>query len=102
VRAESRLGLHEGQTISFASAVDPVSGEVVRVDATVTAAPAAKPASAPGRVDAHRRATMVLVRSHGETTVARRPYSIVLDAGDEEAADVFGGSMLPVQVRHEG
>lgn len=98
VKGKSRLSLHEGQTVSFVSTVDPVGGEVVRVDVTVTAAPAPKPASDPGG-DANLRARLVLVRRHGETTEARRPYSVVLDAGGEEEAEAeaFGGSMLPVQ-----
>ena len=35
VRGESRLVLREGETVPFASAVDPVTGEVVRVDVAV-------------------------------------------------------------------
>jgi hypothetical protein len=103
VRGESRLTVREGETLPFSSAVDPVTGEVVRVDVMVTAAPTAMPATAPsGGDNARLRARLVLLRRHGETTVARRPYSVVLDAGGDEAASVFGGSMLPVQVRHEG
>jgi Flp pilus assembly secretin CpaC len=100
VRGESRLTLREGETVPLASVVDPVTGEVVRVDVTVTAAPVSKPATSSGG-EARLRARLVLVRRQGETTVARRPYSLVVDAGGA-SADVFGGSMLPVQVRHEG
>ena len=102
VRGESQLTLREGETVPFTSVVDPVTGEVVRVDVTVTAAPVSKPATSPGGGDTRLRARLVLVRRQGETTLARRPYSLVLDAGGEEAANVFGGSMLPMQVRHEG
>jgi hypothetical protein len=104
VRAESRLSLHEGETVPFTSAVDPVSGEVVRVDVTVTAAPDSKPASPPPSGDTRLRARLLLVRRHGKTTVARRPYSVVLDAGGGELASgkAFGGSMFPVQTSVQG
>jgi hypothetical protein len=104
VKAKSRLSLREGQTVSFASAVDPVTGEVVRVDVTVTAAPDSRPASAPAGGDAPFRARLVLVRRQGNTTVARRPYSVVVEAGGDEAggSEVFGGSMLPVQTPVQG
>ena len=104
VKGRSRLSLHEGQTVAFVSTVDPVGGEVVRVDVTLTAAPAPEPASAPGGGDANLRARLVLVRRHGDTTEARRPYSVVLDAGGEEAAaaEAFGGSQLPVQTPVQG
>ncbi len=69
----------------FASAVDPVTGEVVRVDLTVTAAPVPKALPAAGRGEARLRARLVLVRRQGETKVARRPYSVVLQAAGEEA-----------------
>jgi len=101
VRGESRLTLREGETVPFASAVDTVTGEVVRVDVTVTPAPAPKAATAVARDEARLRARLVLVRRHGETKVARRPYSVVLAAG-EEAANVFSGSMLPVQANMQG
>jgi hypothetical protein len=107
VRGESRLVLSEGETVPFASAVDPVTGEVVRVDLTVAAAPTPKTAPAAGREEQRLRARLVLVRRQGETTIARRPYSVVLQtAADEttpeEGANVFGGSMLPVLVNMEG
>ncbi len=107
VRGESRLVLHEGETVPFASAVDPVTGEVVRVDLTVTAAPVPKAAPAAGHEEARLRARLVLVRRQGETKVARRPYSVVLqafgaDAAGKEAANVFSGSMLPVLVNVQG
>ena len=101
VRGESRLVLREGETVPFASAVDPVTGEMVRVDVMVTAAPAPKTAPAAGRGEGRLRARLVLVRRQGDTKVARRPYSVVLAAG-EEAANVFSGSMLPVQANMQG
>jgi hypothetical protein len=104
VKGKSRLSLREGQTLPFVGTVDPVSGEVVRVDVTVTAAPAPTPASAPGGTAANLRARLVLVRHHGATTAARRPYSVVLDTSGEETseAEAFGGSMLPVQTPVQG
>jgi hypothetical protein len=107
VRGESTLVLREGETVPFASAVDPVSGEVVRVDLTVTAAPVPKALPAAGRGEARLRARLVLVRRQGETKVARRPYSVVLqatgeDAAGKESADIFSGSMLPLLVKVQG
>jgi hypothetical protein len=99
VKGQSRLTLREGETVPFASAVDPVTGEVVRVDLTVTAAPAAKAAATADRDETRVRAQLVLVRRQGETRIARRPYAVVLQTGGEEGADVFSGSMLPLQVR---
>jgi hypothetical protein len=107
VRGESALVLREGETVPFASAVDPVTGEVVRVDLTVTAAPVPKALPAAGRGEARLRARLVLVRRQGETKVARRPYSVVLQAAGEEAAgkesaELFSGSMLPLLVKVQG
>jgi hypothetical protein len=99
VRGQSQVSLREGETVPFASAVDPVTGEVVRVDLTLTAAPAAKPAPAAEREEARLRAQLVLVRRQGETLIARRPYAVLLQTGAEEAANVYSGSQLPVQVR---
>jgi hypothetical protein len=107
VRGESTLVLREGETVPFASAVDPVTGEVVRVDVTVAAAPVPKALPAAGRGEARLRARLVLVRRQGETKVARRPYSVVLQAAGEEAAgkesaDLFSGSMIPLLVKVQG
>jgi hypothetical protein len=102
VRGESTVVLREGETVPFASAVDAVTGEVVRVDLTVTAAPVATAAPAAGREEARLRARLVLVRRQGDAKVARRPYSLVLEAGGEGAANVFSGSMLPAQVNIDG
>jgi hypothetical protein len=107
VRGESTLVLREGETVPFASAVDPVTGEVVRVDLTVTVAPVPKALPAAGRGEARLRARLVLVRRQGETKVARRPYSVVLQAAGEEAtgkeaANIFSGSMLPLLVKMQG
>jgi Flp pilus assembly secretin CpaC len=101
VRGESRLTLREGETAPFASAADAVTGELVRIDLTVSAAPAAKAGPPTGRENGGLRAQLVLVRRQGETKVARRPYSVVLAAG-EDAAEVFSGSMLPVQTMAQG
>jgi hypothetical protein len=102
VRGESTVVLREGETVPFASAVDSVTGEVVRVDIAISAAPAPTTAPAAGREEARLRARLVLVRRQGETKVARRPYSLVLQPGGEEAANVFSGSMLPLQVSVDG
>ena len=98
-KGQSQVTLREGETVPFASAVDPVTGEVVRVDLTVTAAPSAKLAPTAEREEARLRAQLVLVRRQGETRIARRPYAVLLQTGGEEAANVFSGSQLPVQVR---
>jgi hypothetical protein len=107
VRGESTLVVREGETVPFASAVDPVTGEVVRVDLTVTAAPVPKTLPVVERGEARLRARLVLVRRQGETKVARRPYSVVLQAAGEaaagkESADIFSGSMLPLLVKVQG
>ena len=102
VRGESKLTLREGETVPFASAVDPVTGEVVRIDLTVTAAPAAKGGSTAGSTDARLRALLVLTRRLGEKTTARRSYSVTLQAGGEGTSRVFSGSMLPVQTEIQG
>ncbi|HUL75624.1 MAG TPA: hypothetical protein VL691_00040 [Vicinamibacteria bacterium] len=102
VRGKSRLVLREGETVPFVSAVDPVTGEVVHVDVTVSAAPLPKAAAGAGSEGARLRAQVLLTRRQGERTVARRPYAIVLQASGEEAADVFSGSELPVQLAVQG
>jgi type II secretory pathway component HofQ len=101
LRGESRLTLREGETVPFASAVDPASGELVQVDVAISApvAPRAAPAAGVGE---RLRARVLLTRRQGEKTIARRPYSVVVDPGSDEAANVFGGSMLPVQVTAQG
>jgi hypothetical protein len=98
VKGESRLSLREGETLPLATAVDPVTGEVVRLElglAATAAAGAARTAS-PG---VPVRARLVLVRRQGSTMLVRRPYTLVLHPGGDEGAEVFSGSMLPVQVR---
>jgi hypothetical protein len=107
VKAQSRLRVREGETVSFARAVDPVTGEVVQVDVTATPAPDPKPATARAGGDSQLRARLLLVRRQGGTIVAQRPYSVVVDTvdtdGDEGApAEVFGGSQLPVQTTIQG
>jgi Flp pilus assembly secretin CpaC len=100
--------LSEGETLPFASAVDPVTGEVVKVVLTLSAAPVPKPAAAMSGAAGRLRAQLVLLRRQGQTTLARRPYSVLLqdnpDANDkpqqgQHAVEVFSGSMLPVQTR---
>jgi hypothetical protein len=102
VRGESKLAIREGETVPFASAVDPVTGEVVRIDVTVTAPPAANGGSTAGGAHVRLRALLVLTRRQGEKTIARRPYTVTLQAGGEDTSRVFGGSMLPVQTEIQG
>jgi len=99
VQAQARLTLREGETVPFASAVDPVTGEVVRIDLALVAAPVPKASAPAGSGDARLRARLVLVRRQGATTLARRPYSVTLEAGGKEGVKVFSGSMLPVQTK---
>jgi Flp pilus assembly secretin CpaC len=99
VKGESAVTLREGETVPFVSAVDPITGEVVRVDVTVHAAPA--PRAVPmGRTDEGRlRGRLVLVRRKGETQTVRRPYTVLLKLDGDEGSSVFSGSQLPVQVK---
>jgi hypothetical protein len=103
VKTRSDLVLREGESLALASAVDPVTGEVVRVDIALTAAPSPKAvapaAGAPGRL----RAQVVVTRRQGQTIRARRPYSVLqeVDEGQDDPvkgkSEVFSGSQLPVQ-----
>jgi ribosomal protein L18 len=102
VKGESKLVIRDGETVLFASAVDPVTGEVVRIDVAVDAAPAVKKASSAGSLDGRLRARFVLRRRQGDKAIANRPYSVLLQAGEEKEANVFGGAMLPLQVSHQG
>ena len=102
VKGESRIVLREGETVPFASAVDPVTGEVVRVDIAVDAAPGPPSASAAGSEDARLRVRFVLNRRHGERKVASRPYTVIVQAGEEKPANVFSGAMLPLEVSYQG
>ncbi|MGD8897219.1 MAG: hypothetical protein PVJ73_14390 [Acidobacteriota bacterium] len=99
VNGTSEVTLREGETVPFVTAVDPVTGEVVRVDLTLNVAPA--PQAAPTRRDddGHLRGRLVLVHRQGETTTARRPYTVVLTLNGEGSSRVFSGSQLPVQVK---
>lgn len=97
VKGESRLSLREGQTLPIATAVDPVTGELVRMDLGLTAA-AAAPAARGASGSVPLRARLLLVRRKGDATLARRPYSLVLQPAAEKA-EIFSGSMLPLQVR---
>jgi hypothetical protein len=97
VKAKARrLTVTEGQTVPFAKAVDILTGELVRVSLTVTPASAPKVAAAAARGGPSLRAQLVVARRQGEAQVARRPYSVTFDPGDE-AAEVFSGSQLSVQ-----
>ena len=100
VKARSVLTLREGESVPFANAVDPVTGEVVRVELTLAVAPPPKPAAAASAL-ARLSAQLVLTRRQGQTTLARRPYAVLLqDGGDgSDKIQVFSGSQLPVQTR---
>jgi hypothetical protein len=102
VRSESRLVLRDGEKAPFASAVDPVSGDVVRVEVALDLpAVARKPAAATS--PASMRARFLLTRRQGEKVIASRPYSVVLPDGDEaRAANVFSGVMLPLEAVANG
>ena len=99
VKTRSQVSLREGESVPFASAVDPVTGELVRVELSLVAEPPPKPAASAARgAEARLRAELVLTRRRGQTTLARRPYAVLLQAGGEKA-EVFSGSQLPVQTR---
>jgi hypothetical protein len=102
VQAQARLTLREGETVPFASAVDPVTGEVVRIDLALVAVPVPRASAPAGSEHARLRARLVLVRRQGATTLARRPYSVTFEAGGKEGVKVFSGSMLPVQTKAGG
>ncbi len=102
VRGESVVVLREGEMVPFASAVDPATGEVVRVDVAVEVSRPAKAVVAAGGNDARLRARFVLNRRRGEKTIASRPYSVVVQVGEEKAANVFSGAMLPLSVSYQG
>jgi hypothetical protein len=100
VKTRSGVTLGEGESVPFANAVDPVTGESVRVELTLAAAPPKPAAVAPG-VAGRLRAQLVLIRRQGQTTVARRPYSVLLPDGPDESEkiEVFSGSQVPLQTR---
>ena len=99
VKARSGLTLREGESVPLASAIDPVTGEVVRVELVLAAAPPPKAAPSTGSQQARLRAQLVLVRRQGQATLARRPYAVLLQATGDKAyeGEVFSGSQLPVQ-----
>jgi hypothetical protein len=102
VRSESRLVVRSGETAPFASAVDPVTGDVVRVEVALDAPAAArKPAAAAPA--ASMRVRFLLTRRQGEKVIASRPYSVVLPDGEEaRTASVFSGAMLPLEAVANG
>lgn len=101
VKGESRVLVRPGETVPLASAVDTVTGELVRVDVVVEPAPATAPAArlaANGKVVAH----LALRRRQGATLVASRPYSVVVPVDEGREANVFSGAMLPLEVTYQG
>jgi Flp pilus assembly secretin CpaC len=102
VKGRSVVILREGETVPFASAVDPVTGEVVRVELAIDVTSATKVVSATGDKESRLRARVVLHRRQGEKRIASRPYSVVVQAGEQDAANVFSGAMLPLESSYEG
>jgi hypothetical protein len=76
-----------------------VTGEIVRIDLALVAAPVTKAPAAAGSGDARLLAQLVFVRRQGPTILARRPYAVMLQAGGKDGVKVFSGSMLPVQTK---
>lgn len=98
VKGRSKVTLREGESAPFLSAIDPMTGEIVRVDLTVNAAP--EPPAAAGHGDNGRlQGRFVLVRRQGDEPIARRSYTVALELDGAEDSRVFSGSMLPVQVK---
>jgi hypothetical protein len=104
VKGESRMVVRAGETVPFASAVDTVTGEMVRVDLVVepVAALTPKASRAPAAPDARYVARFVLQRRKAGQVLASRPYFIALPASDDRPASVFSGAMLPLEVTHQG
>ena len=105
VKARSGFVLREGESVPFASATDPVTGEVVRVELSLAAAPPPRAAASAAASSGRQRAQLVVTRRQGQNMLARRPYSVLLQEGGEGEGDksdkveVFSGSQLPVQTR---
>ncbi len=98
LRGESKLVVSERQTVPFATAVDATTGEVVRVDVTLTADHEVKVAAAPSTADgAQVRVQFILSRRQGDRKIASRPYAVVLQADQETTGTIFSGSQLPVE-----
>jgi len=100
LRGESKITVREGETVTLATAADSVTGEVVRLDVVVGAAPVPRSAAKPAR-DGRIGVRLLFLRKQGERTVARRPYSVTLEPNGDKAS-VFSGSMLPVQTPVQG
>jgi hypothetical protein len=101
MKSESMVTLHEGDTVPLATAVDPGNGDILRTDLKLTAGPVSKATAAATGGEPRLRAGLAISRHQGDKTIARRPYSVVLQP-DGEMANTFSGSMLPVQVTYEG
>jgi hypothetical protein len=104
LKGESRLVVRAGETVPFASAVDTVTGEVVRVDLVVEPVAGAPPVAARGsdKPEARMVARFLLQRKQGGKVIASRPYSVALPAGEDRVSSVFSGAMLPLEVTHQG
>jgi hypothetical protein len=102
VKAKSDLVLRAGESVPLASAIDPVTGELVRVEIALAVAPAPKAVDTPS-ASGRLRAQLVVTRRQGQTIVARRPYTVLqeVDEGEDDPvkgkSEVFSGSQLPVQ-----
>jgi Bacterial type II and III secretion system protein len=102
VKTKSDLVLRDGESVSLASAIDPVTGELVHVEIALAAAPPPK-AAATAAGSSRLRAQLVVTRRQGQTIRARRPYTVLqeVDEGEDDPvkgkSEVFSGSQLPVQ-----
>ncbi len=101
-RGKAVVVVRGGETVPLATAIDPVTGDRVRVDLTVAAAPSPRIGVPVPGGSRRLRAAVVLTRRQGERILARRPYAILVQAGSDEDANVFSGNMLPVQTTYKG
>jgi hypothetical protein len=104
LKGESRMVVRAGETVPFATAVDTVTGEVVRVDLVVDPVAASTPKAARTSADADARlfARFVLHRRKDGQVLATRPYSIALPMAEDRISSVFSGAMLPLELTHQG
>jgi hypothetical protein len=102
LKGASKLVLRAGETVAFASAVDPLTGEEVRVDVALDATPVARSAAPAASLASRIRPIVVLTRRQGDKVVATRRYSVVVEVDEEKVARVFGGAMLPVEATVQG
>lgn len=61
-----------------------------------------KPRDAPLPAGPRVRVQFLLNRSRGEKKIASRPYSVLLQPGEEQAASLFSGSQVPLRTSYQG